>query len=1096
MPMNRSDRVMNHSPPRFQRSLGARRPFRSLLRGWALVLLGLVALGAGCSKQARAHKHLGQADRYFQAEDYGRAEIEYLNALRLEPTNRQALVNLGLVYCRQGVLPKAAHLLHKAQSQDTNDVEAQLYLGQTLEGLGDAASARREALAILTRQPTHEQALLLFVDTCVQTNDLAQARARLEGLRGSMGQRPGYLVALGTVLWRQGDWPSAAAAFRQALAADPKSAPAHASLASFCILSNDLKEAASHLKAAAEGAPLHSVYRLKYAEFLTQTGQLVESRHLLEDLTKRAPDFLPAWLRLSELALASNRPQEAEASLKRILSQDPVNYHALVLGARLRLTRQETAGAVQDLEKLRALYPKVPEACFHLALAHLANNEPPKAAAALGQALAMAPNYAEAELLLAEVNLLSGRTEAALSSLAGLVQRQPQMYKAWLDLGRACQANRNLEGALDTYQRMTALFPKAPQAYWLAGTVLRAQQKPAPARAAFEKALELAPNQPAFLEALIGLDIQEQRFPAALQRLQAPLQQQPKSAALRVLLASVHLAAGNTPLAEAALLQAIELDPASSAPYLTLARLYAGADRKAEALAKLSALTAKRPEDASAHMLMALIHQAGADYAAARLAYEKVLQINPKSVQALNNLAYLLSEHLNQLDAAFECATKARQAAPADPDTADTLGWVLFKRKDYASALNLLLESAASRPSNSEIQFHLGLAHYMMAAEESARVALQQALSQTNSFPGGAEAEQRLAFLKLDFMAAGGLAALEKRLQEQPDDPVALSRLGTWHERSNAPTNAAFAYERALRASPKALPILLKLARLEADHLHRPAKALELARRSRQLAPADPAVAWLLGRLACATGDPSWGLGLLQESAQKLPAEAELQYDLGLALYSNGRMAEAETALQHALAGKAFSRAEAARRFLALSRLHTDPARAEQARAQIQEALQADPDCLPALMATGVLQEQAQDLEGARKTYERILALSPDFSPALRQLALLCAQKPEESKRALELGWRARRAYPQDALLAKALGLLCYREKDARLAIELLQDCIRLRPSDGEAFVYLGLAQASQKNKKESAEALNQALRLDLAPALAQEARRALERIQ
>ena len=79
------------------------------------------------------------------------------------------------------------------------------------------------------------------------------------------------------------------------------------------------------------------------------------------------------------------------------------------------------------------------------------------------------------------------------------------------------------------------------------------------------------------------------------------------------------------------------------------------------------------------------------------------------SFSALNNLAYLYAERLNDLDKAYDLARKARDLQGNDPAIADTLGWVLSKRGDYQQALTILQESAEKLPDNPEIQFHLGM---------------------------------------------------------------------------------------------------------------------------------------------------------------------------------------------------------------------------------------------------------------------------------------------------------------------------------------------------------------------------------------------------
>ena len=119
----------------------------------------------------------------------------------------------------------------------------------------------------------------------------------------------------------------------------------------------------------------------------------------------------------------------------------------------------------------------------------------------------------------------------------------------------------------------------------------------------------------------------------------------------------------------------------------------------------------------------------------ARDAYEKVLSINPNFVPALNNLAYLDAERLNDLDKAYELARRARDLQGDDPAIADTLGWVLSKRGDYQQALTILQESAEKLPDNPEIQFHLGMTAYAMGQTDIAKVALKKAARQPKIFP-------------------------------------------------------------------------------------------------------------------------------------------------------------------------------------------------------------------------------------------------------------------------------------------------------------------------------------------------------------------------
>ena len=63
-----------------------------LRKHWfVFTVAALVAAGtAGCSKQARRARHLAQADKYYAADQYAEAEVEYQNAMKGGPLNAHA----------------------------------------------------------------------------------------------------------------------------------------------------------------------------------------------------------------------------------------------------------------------------------------------------------------------------------------------------------------------------------------------------------------------------------------------------------------------------------------------------------------------------------------------------------------------------------------------------------------------------------------------------------------------------------------------------------------------------------------------------------------------------------------------------------------------------------------------------------------------------------------------------------------------------------------------------------------------------------------------------------------------------------------------
>ena len=265
--------------------------------------------------------------------------------------------------------------------------------------------------------------------------------------------------------------------------------------------------------------------------------------------------------------------------------------------------------------------------------------------------------------------------------------------------------------------------------------------------------------------------------------MQEQINKNPKAAEPWELQAKIDVTQTNMTRASADLLKAIDLNPDLPNPYIMLAQVYVASKQYAPALQKLNDLVS-RTNDASAYLQIGAIQEQIKKFDLARDAYEKVLTINPRSTPALNNLAYIYAVYLDKIDRAYELAQKARELMPYNANVGDTLGWVLYKKGEYPLALTILEDSVEKSPSDAEIQFHVGMAHYMMDEEDAARVALQRAVSSSQDFPNKDDARKSLDVLNMNTAGANAaaLAALEKALAGHPNDPVILNRIGSLQE--------------------------------------------------------------------------------------------------------------------------------------------------------------------------------------------------------------------------------------------------------------------------------------------------------------------------
>jgi tetratricopeptide (TPR) repeat protein len=1056
-----------------------------------------VTLIAGCSKEAKKTRFLAEADNYFKTGDYDKAKVSYLNVVSLDPQNALAFERIGTMWLEDGSPLRAAAFLAKANELAPKNDQNRIRLARCYLAIGRFADAKKEALKVLEQFPGDGDAIVALTEAAQTREDIEEAGQQLQKFpeKNSIS----FYLASANLFLRQGNLAAAENALWQGLTVDPKSAAAHMALGDLYLLKKDQKQAAEEFKKAAELAPVRSMERLKYAAFASAAGDTGETKRIATEMTRQAPDYLPGWTLLAELALKDKKYDEALSLLENVSSRDPEYVDGHRLESKVLLARGDTKKAVEVLERLDQTYPDTSLIKYELAQAYLKNNNLNQAKAALDQVISANPNYADAILLLAEINLRSGHSEAVIEPITRLLKRNPELKPAALLLAAAYGSLDRFDDAAVVVGEQAKLAPRDPQAQMALGLTLRQAKRNEEARQAFEKAAELASDSLWPVEQLVELDVLEKHFDAARQRIRRRFQKMPDSPPAHFFEGKILAAEEKWDSAEAELQKTLQLDPNLSNAYDLLVQIYLATNKLPQALNQLQAQIAKNPNDVSALMTLALLHERTKDYAKARDAYERLLAIEPDSVSALNNLAYLYVNRLNDLEKAYDRARKARDLQGSDPAIADTFGWILSKRGDYQQALAILQESVAKLPDNPEVQFHLGMTAYMMGKTDLAKVALQKAASATKDFPGREESKRRLALLNSGATVSPdlSLSQLEEMAKEQPNDVLAQMRLGEAYEKQGASDKAAAALEEAVKLNPSLASAITDLAKLYAGPLHNKEKALAYAKKARELTPADPQVTGMLARIAYQAGNFTWSYSLLQEAARQRENDPSLLHDLAWAAYALGKVSEARGIMQKSLAiGSSFPEIADAKKFLLLTAYNENPKELESVGNEIQKELQANAEYLPALMAKAALDEQGGQIKSATEIYTGVLRRWPDFAPAQQRLASLYAKDSSMIAAAYELATKARKTLPDDAQLAELLGRLSYEKKEYQRAIQLLQESARKKPLDANSLFYLGMSQLQIRQNAEAQGVLNQALLAGLQEPLANEARQALAHIE
>jgi tetratricopeptide (TPR) repeat protein len=1057
-----------------------------------IVAAGTIALFlAGCTAASRKARYMERADQFFKAGEYDKAKIEYLNVIKIDQRDANAYARTGAIWTEEGAPLRAGAFLIKALELAPNDTGSRVNLARVYLAVGRISDARKEAITVLEKEPNNGEALVALVDTSRTPEEISATEEQL----AKFPQKDSvyYHLATAGIAAKKSDLSGAEAAVQRAAAADPNFPAVHSALATLYLLRNDKDKAGAELEKAAELAKVRSPETLKFAQFKVQNGAAEEAKAFLANVTKQAPDFLPAWPVLGRIANNEKKYDDALKLVENALSRDPANIDARLIQAESWLAKGETKKAVDSIENLDRTYPGSSIIKYDLARLYVRTNNLNQALAAVDQVVKLNPHFVDAVLLQAELHLKNGDAQSIVDSLSTVVKQSPGLPRAELMLAEAYRALGRLDDAIGIVREQIKRSPQNAAFYFLLGVILQQQNKVTEAREALEKAAQLAPDNSSSLQQLVDLDIASKNYAAGHRRVDEVLQKQPSSAVGYYLRGKLYLSEKKFDLAQTAVLKAIDLDPNLSSAYDLLVPTFLRANNPSEALNQMNAVLAKKPDDLPALLVTGMIYSQMKEFNKARDAYEKVIAANPTLVLALNNLAYICAEKLNDLKRASELAQKARSIAPTNPSVLDTLGWITYKQGNYQQAADLLSQSAAKSPDNAEIQFHFGMAEYMMGRTDLARAALEKAVGSATDFDGKDEARRRLASLGKGGGAGENLSAaeLEASLKQQPSDPVGLARVGEAYEKQGAVAKAADAYERALKANPNMLTAAMKLAQLNAGPLKNPDKALQYAKKARELAPADPRAAATVGSIAFQLGNYSWAYSLLQEGGRQLPNDPAVLHDLAWAAYSLGKVAEARQTMQNVLSsGPSSPQSADARTFLLMTGLTTGEN--DVSEVEINSALATDRNYVPALAARAAIQAKRGDSAGAEATYRQVLQRFSDFAPAQRDLAVVLVNDPTKRDAAYELATKARRTISGDPLISIVLGRVSYERKDFNRAIQLFQESAREKPLDARSLYYLGMAQAQAKHKAEAKETLNRALQAGLGDVEASEAKRAL----
>jgi len=736
----------------------------------------LLALACSTDPSVRKQQYLESGNKYFAEGKYAHAIIEYRNAADIDPSFAEARKQLAESYARSNdarrafdeyiyaadLLPgdvqlqltagayalavrRPEHALvraDKALQQEPNNIQAHLLRGNALAGLSsfdDALKSIEEAIRLDPGQGTTFTQLGLVEFARGRRTEAETAFTRAVELAPRSVEAH---LALGNFYWSLGKAPETEKAFRAALAIDSNNPIANRALAAFLVATGKNRDAEPYLVHLAESGDPAAVFSL--TDYYIASGRAKDAVARLESDSKTLKDVPEAPQRLARAVAAAGDTVKAKALVEQVLASNPTAVDTQLLKGELLLNEGRREEAFEAIRAAAVSNPDSADAQFALARFYVARGDTTGAEAAYREVLRINPRAAAAQIEMARLHLSSGNRDAALRTVEEAARAEPTNLEARLQLVRSLMASKDLARATRELDAVRATNPNVSAVHVQAGLLALLTNDLPGARAAFERAELLDSRSTDLLAGWIALDFKTNNVASAKARIEQKLKESPTPAVL-ILAAQTYFTANDQPAGERALRQAIELDPSLLPPYEMLGNLYMAQKRLAEARTEFEALAKRQVRPVSALTMIGMILMSEGQTDLARKKFEQVIAIDPRSVVANNNLAWIYAEIGTDLDYALGLAQAATAQAPDQPEVMDTLGWVYYKKNLPERAIPLFESCVKKAPTNAGYHHHLGLAYLKAGKSAEARASFQRALANNPDATTASDARRALA---------------------------------------------------------------------------------------------------------------------------------------------------------------------------------------------------------------------------------------------------------------------------------------------------------------------------------------------------------------
>jgi tetratricopeptide (TPR) repeat protein len=543
----------------------------------------------------------------------------------------------------------------------------------------------------------------------------------------------------------------------------------------------------------------------------------------------------------------------------------------------------------------------------------------------------------------------------------------------------------------------------------------------------------------------------------------------PNNCELQLAFGAIAVRKGDHEAAENAGRQAILLDPRSASAHLFMGTYWLSQNDRVKAGSELKAAAELAPPRSRERLAYAQFcaKTGAADEAVKTL--QAVITSAPDFLPAWNLLAELSLGRRNY----DECLKELANVLNRDPDNIEAN---IFQAKALAAkgekdkAISILERLDGRYPGFAPVKYELARSYLEKNDAKQATTTLNDAITANPDF---VDAALLLGQINLRTGKAKDVVeSMRALLAKHPEATAAKLLLADAYRALGQLDNAADIFRAELNLSPDnaeacaALGIILRQQQKNDE-------ARQLLEKARQLAPNNPVPLVQLVDLDIAAGDYEAARRRVQQQVWSAPNAAVPHFLEGRIYIAEKEWDLAEAALAKAVTlNPNFSSA-----YSLLASTYVATQKLPQAARQLEILAAQNPRDTRVLMSLGVIYEKSADYAKARDVYEKVLSITPEFVPALNNLAYLYTDRFDQPERAYELAQKARSLQPGDAAIADTLGWACYKKRDYQQALVLLQESAGKSPNEPEILYHLGMTHYMMSQRDAARTAFEQALK-------------------